>query len=100
MEKLPERGDCSNTPDDEYRFQRIRQKVATILLGYTEQDIADKPRLSRREMAQLLDTSWELINKSLISLQTEDAIRLDRHRLFINVESLTAITKNKLANTK
>ena len=43
----------------------------------------------------MLDTSWDLVNNSLKSLQAEGAIRIDRHRVVINKKALEQIAMEK-----
>jgi len=66
----------------------IKKQVARILIEHTKHESSGTSKLSQREMATLIGASWLQINKSLELLQEEGAIRIDRHRLIINRESM------------
>ncbi len=69
----------------------VRQQVAAVLLQYARTDGAGKTGLSQREMATMLGTTWEMVNKSLTSLGKEGAIHIERHRMTVNQEALARI---------
>ncbi|MBI2328951.1 MAG: winged helix-turn-helix domain-containing protein [Chloroflexi bacterium] len=69
----------------------IRRRLAEVLLQYAGSDKARRPGISQREMAVILDTSWDMVSSSLKSLQAEGAIRIDRHRMVINKKALERI---------
>jgi len=62
-----------------------------MLLEYARHGTTGIPGLSQREMAELLGTTWELVNESLRSLHEEGAIRIERHRIIIKEKSLQKI---------
>jgi DNA-binding transcriptional regulator YhcF (GntR family) len=62
-------------------FQTVVGHIAAILLDYPGNCTAGKRCLSQREMASLIGTSWEQVNRSLKYLQKKGAIRIDRHRI-------------------
>jgi DNA-binding GntR family transcriptional regulator len=72
-------------------FQTVIRRVAAILLSNAGNDTGQKPGLSQREMALLLETSWEQVNKSLRYLHKKGAIRIDRHRIIVREPSLRKI---------
>ena len=66
----------------------IKKQVARILIEHTKHGTSGISKLSQREMATLIGASWIQVNQSLGILQEEGAIRIDRHRLIINRESM------------
>lgn len=66
----------------------IQRQLAGVLLQYAGIDKARRPGLSQREMAVILDTSWDMVDTSLKSMQAEGAIRIERHRMILNKEAL------------
>ena len=77
--------------------RHIRQQVAAVLLQYTRTDGAGRTGLSQREMATMLGTTWEMVNKSIASLQVEGAIRIERHRMLINQAALEKIAIGQMS---
>ena len=75
----------------------IRQQVAVFLLHHTGTERAVKTGLSQREMATMLGTTWEMVNKSIASLQVEGAIRIERHRMLINQAALEKIAIGQMS---
>ncbi len=73
----------------------VRQQVAGVLLQHAGAGTTRRPGLSQREMATMLGTSWDMVNSSLKSLQTQGAIRIDRHRILINKTALEQIAMEK-----
>ena len=69
----------------------VRQRLAGVLLQQARTNAAAGPGFSQSEMAAALDTSGDMVNKSLAFLQSEGAIRIERHRMFINREALERI---------
>jgi DNA-binding GntR family transcriptional regulator len=72
-------------------FQTVIGRVAAILLRNAGNDTDRKSSLSQREMAILLETSWDQVNKSLRYLHEKGAIRIDHHRIIIKEPSLRKI---------
>jgi hypothetical protein len=83
MNKITQRTRSSVPVMEGPSFREVVRLVAAILLGYAINDAAVTPRLSQREMASFIGTSWEQVNSSLKFLQKEGAISIDRHRLTI-----------------
>ena len=76
----------------------IQRQLAGVLLQYAGIDKARRPGLSQREMAVILDTSWDMVNSSLKSLQAGGAIRIERHRMILNKEALERIAVETAEN--
>ena len=72
-------------------FRTVTGRIAAILLSNAANDTGRKPSLSQKEMALLLETSWEQVNKSLRYLHKKGAIRIERHRIIIKEPSLRKI---------
>jgi hypothetical protein len=68
-------------------FQLVKRRVAAMLREYAMSGPDGKPGLSQREMAGLLGSSWEMVNKSLKALHEEGSIRIEQHRIIIKEES-------------
>lgn len=81
MRKMSQKNRTGIPVMEEPSFQTIVSHVAAILLGYKGNGTSGKRRLSQREMASLIGTSWEQINGSLRYLQEEGAIKIDHHRI-------------------
>jgi hypothetical protein len=77
----------------------ILQQVARILLQHAGTDTASRSCLSKCEMTTMLGTSWDMVNSSLISLQAEGAIRIERHRIMINKDRLEQIAMGREYNS-
>ena len=76
---------------EDLSFRQVKSRVGRVLLEHAGGGITGRPHLSQREMAALTGTTWELVSRSLKSLQEEGAIRIDRHRIIINKESLEKV---------
>ena len=72
-------------------FQKVRKQVAAILLEYARKSENGTKNRSQREMATSLGTSYEMVNRSLQSLQEEGVIRLERQRIIVKEEPLQKI---------
>ncbi len=69
----------------------VRQRVAVVLLQHAGTDTTRRPGLSHREIAEMLGTSWDMVNRSVKSLQTDGAIKIDRHRMTVDKKILERI---------
>jgi hypothetical protein len=65
--------------------------VARVLLEHAGDGTTERRWLTQRDIATITDTSWEMVHLSLKSLQDEGAIRIERHRLIINRDSLQKV---------
>jgi CRP-like cAMP-binding protein len=78
--------DCSLT--------QAKTQIAKILLENAGDKFAKRGQLAQRDMALLVGVCWEMVHASLVSLKSEGAIRVERHKIVINKELL-----NKLVST-
>jgi CRP-like cAMP-binding protein len=69
----------------------VRELVAGVLLEHAGEEASERHQLTQRDIANITGTSWEMVHVSLESLQNEGAIRIERHRLIINIELLQKI---------
>jgi DNA-binding transcriptional regulator YhcF (GntR family) len=70
---------------------KVRKQVAAMLLEYARKGGNGTKNRSQREMATSLGTSYEMVNRSLQSLQEEGAIRLERQRIILKEKPLQKI---------
>jgi DNA-binding MarR family transcriptional regulator len=70
-----------------YSLVHAKGMVAKVLLEHTG-NTTGRRQLAQRDIATLTGTDWETVHKSLKSLQDEGAIRIERHRIFINKDLL------------
>lgn len=74
---------------EELSFKHVIGRVAGILLKYAGDGSGPKPRLTQQEMAAMAGTAREVVGRSLKMLESDGAIRMDRHRIVIrNKEAL------------
>ena len=68
----------------DFSFSNITGRLAKMLLRYfTGADIDVWPRLTQHDMAAIVGTTREVVNRSLRDMQEKGAIRLDRHGVVI-----------------
>jgi DNA-binding Lrp family transcriptional regulator len=72
-------------------LRNIRQRLAGVLLHPAVADTARKPGLSQSEMAMMLGTTREMVNRALVSIEMTGAIRIERHRIIISKAALERI---------
>jgi CRP-like cAMP-binding protein len=80
---------------DYLSFRRIRGKVAGVLLDSTGDGAGGRPVLTLGEIAASIDTTPEMVNKSLESLQEKGAIRLEHRRIVVNRELLRKMAAHR-----
>ena len=68
---------------EDFSFRRVSGRVAKILLEYTGRDGDEKPRLTQQEIAAMIGTAREMVGRSLKSLETDRAIRIERNHIVI-----------------
>ena len=68
---------------EDFSFRRVSGRVAKILLEYTGKDGDEKPRLTQQEIAAMIGTAREMVGRSLKSLESEHAIRIERNHIII-----------------
>ena len=69
-----------------------RRKVADLLLSIGSSEELRR-YFSQSEMAITLGTSRDLVNNSLVSLEEESTIKIDRHKVLINKTVLERILR-------
>ena len=74
--------------------QKTRRKLAGILLQAAGNNGAGGNGLSRRDMAGMMDTSWEAVDSALKYLREEGAIGIERNRLVLYRDTLREIAGN------
>ena len=72
-----------------------RRKVADLLLSIGSSEELRR-YFSQSEMAITLGTSRDLVNNSLVSLEEESAIKIDRPKVLINKAVLERILKKQI----
>jgi CRP/FNR family transcriptional regulator len=70
---------------EDLSFRHVNSRVAKLLLGYTGRgpETGDKPRLTQQEMASMIGTAREMVGRSLKTLETAGAIKIERNRIVI-----------------
>lgn len=75
-------------------FGRVTGRLAKMLLKYTGAGTDGWPRLTQQDMAAMVGTTREVVNRSLRIMEENGAIRLERHGIIItNKESLEDMVK-------
>jgi len=75
-------------------FTHVTGRLAKMLLKYAGAEAHAWPRLTQRDMAAMVGTTREVVNRSLRTLEENGAIRLERHGIvIINKEALEEIVK-------
>jgi len=72
---------------DQRSFREVRGMVARDILENAG-DNGGQHRLTQRDIADRIGTPWGVVYTSLKSMQELGAIRIERHRLYINKELL------------
>lgn len=79
---------------EDLSFRHVVSRVAKILLDNIGGEMGRGPRLTQQEMAAMAGTAREVVGRSLKTLETEGAIKMDRHRIIItNKEALQRIVE-------
>ncbi len=68
---------------EDLSFRHVTGRVARILLEYTGDGGAQRPRLTQQEMAAMAGTVREVIGRALKSLEKDGSVRIERHRIII-----------------
>jgi CRP-like cAMP-binding protein len=72
---------------EDLSFRHVTGRVAKMLLEYAGDNTGDKaaerPRLTQQEMAAMIGTAREMVGRSLKSLESDGAIRMERNRIII-----------------
>ena len=67
---------------------QARKLIAKVLFDYTPDNKTEGRHLSQQNLAMLAGISWEMVHASLLSLQNEGAVRIERHRMVVNRDCL------------
>lgn len=68
---------------EDLSFRHVKGRVARILLEYAADGAPHGPRLTQRDMAAMAGTAREVVSRSLRTLEEEELIKIDRHRIII-----------------
>ncbi|MFH1650807.1 MAG: Crp/Fnr family transcriptional regulator [Chloroflexota bacterium] len=68
---------------EDLSFKNVTGRIAKILLEYGGDGQHPVTRLTQQEMAAIAGTAREMVGRSLKTLETDKAIRLERHRIVI-----------------
>lgn len=68
---------------EDLSFRPVIRRVAKILLEYAGDGAGFGQRLTQQEMAALAGTAREVVARSLKALESEGALRMERHRIVI-----------------
>lgn len=75
-------------------FTKVTGRLAKMLLMYAGAETDAWPRLTQQDMADMVGTAREVVNRSLRTLEENGAIRLERHGIvIINKKALEDIVK-------
>ena len=78
----------------ELSFTQVTGRLAHMLLEHTGGEADVWPRLTQQDMAAMVGTTREVVNRSLRTLEENGAIRLERHGIVIlKKEALEEIVK-------
>ena len=67
---------------------QARKLLAKVLFEYTLDNKTEGRHLSQQNLAMLAGISWDMVHASLLSLQNEGAVRIERHRMVVNRDFL------------
>lgn len=70
---------------EDLSFRRVTERVAKMLLEYAQD--GEGQRLTQQEMAAVIGTAREMVGRSLKSLESDGAIRMERNRIIITNRS-------------
>jgi len=70
---------------EDLSFNQVTGRLAKVLLKYADDETEPDtwPRLTQQDMAALVGTTREVVNRSLRILEEDGIIRLERHRIKI-----------------
>ena len=78
----------------ELSFTHVIGRLANMLLKYADEEKDAWPRLTQQDMAAMVGTTREVVNRSLRTMEENGAIRLERHGIvIINKDSLEEMIK-------
>ena len=77
----------------ELSFDHVTVRLAKLLLKYHEEE-SEWPRLTQQDIASMIGTTREVVNRSLRTLEEHGAIRIDRHGIsIVNQSALEEMAK-------
>jgi len=77
----------------ELSFDHVTVRLAKLLLKYHAEE-SEWPRLTQQDIASMIGTTREVVNRSLRALDEHGAVRIDRHGIVIlNKAALEEMTK-------
>jgi CRP-like cAMP-binding protein len=68
---------------EDLSFRHVTGRVAKMLLEYAGDKEGARPHLTQQEMAAVIGTAREMVGRSLKSLESEGAIRMERNQIVI-----------------
>jgi CRP-like cAMP-binding protein len=68
---------------EDLSFRHVTSRVAKMLMGYIGSGPDERPRLTQQEMAAIIGTAREMVGRSLKTLESTGAIRIERARIVI-----------------
>ena len=71
---------------------QVKRMVAKLLLEHGQDNTSGRHQVSLRDIAVSTGTNWEMVHKSLDSLQVDKAIKFERNRIIINKVLLKKLT--------
>lgn len=80
------RRDCSLAAD--LSFTQVTGRLAKVLLKLEGEETDAWPKLTQQDMAAMVGTTREVVNRSLRVMEEKGAIRLDRHGVVITNASI------------
>jgi len=81
--------------EQDQSFLRVKGQVAKLLLKHAVAGIDGNNRLTQRDMAEMLGTSWGMVYLSLMSLCHEGIIRINRNKIIVNKELVQKMAEFK-----
>lgn len=64
-------------------FTQVTGRLAKVLLKLSSEDTDYSPRLTQQDMAAMIGTTREVVNRSLRVMEEKGAIRLERHGIVV-----------------
>jgi DNA-binding GntR family transcriptional regulator len=74
----------------DHSLKNIKELVGRVLLEHVTKN-SPQHLLSQRDIALLAGLDWKAVHTALNSLMRDGVIKIERHRLFVNKESLREI---------
>jgi len=68
---------------EDLSFRPVVGRVAKVLLEYAGDGTSPGQRLTQQDMAAIVGTAREMVGRSLKALQSDEVIKMDRHRIVV-----------------